>query len=200
MKGFSRAEHETDADMPHLSPRAAPNPVPTSAELYQAHAQRVAAWVSRLAGPQADVEDLVQEVFLQAHRALGSFRGDCKPTTWLYTITERVVRARRRRDRLRRLLTVFGARIEEVAADEPSACDSLERREAARLIYLALDGLREKYRTIFILFQIEGLSGEEIAELKGLKIATVWVRLNRARAQMSARIRALQKRELHERR
>lgn len=179
------------------SPVAAP---PNSADLYREHAQRVAAWASRLAGPSADVEDLVQEVFLQAHRRLHSFRGDAKPTTWLYAITERVVMARRRKERLRRFFTFFGeAHVEEIATTSGTPAESLERRETARLIYAALDRLRDKYRTIFILFEIEELSGEEIAELKGLKLATVWVRLNRARKQMSAHIRALQKKDQHER-
>ncbi|MDB4967793.1 MAG: polymerase sigma factor RpoE [Myxococcales bacterium] len=164
---------------------------PTSEELFMAHAQRVAAWVSRLAGPGADVEDLVQEVFLQAHRRLPSFRGDAKATTWLYAISERVVMAKRRKDRLRRLLTFCGdAPIEDLPA--VATAESVERREAARLIYGALDRLREKYRTVFILFEVEGLSCAEIASLKGLKIGTVWVRLNRARKQMSAHIRAIE--------
>ena len=89
------------------------------------------------------------------------------------------------------MFTFFGdIDLDEVPA--PSSAESVERREAARLIYGALDHLREKYRTIFILFEIEGLSGEEIASLKGIRLATVWVRLNRARKQMSVRIRAMQ--------
>src|SRR5206468_11658292 len=57
---------------------------------------------------------------------------------------------------------------------------TLERRRSAELIYRALDGLADHYRTVFILFEIEGLSGEKIAELTNTRVATVWVRLNRA--------------------
>ena len=67
----------------------------------------------------------------------------------------------------------------------------LERREATGTLYRVLDGMREKYRTVFILFEIEGLSGPEIAALTGLSAATLRVRLFRARAQFFEKLRAI---------
>ena len=165
----------------------------SSEEIYRRHAQQVARWASRLAGPGLDVEDLVQETFLQVHRSRESFRGDSRLTTWLYGITERVVYARRRRERLRRMFG-FGARGElpEVVDPGPTPAEILERRQSTLLLYAALDRLREKYRSILILFELEGLSGEAIAGLKGLRIATVWARLSRGRAQL---VRELQRAE-----
>src|SRR4029079_18131933 len=73
-------------------------------DAYRAHAARVARWVGHLGGPSADVDDLVHEIFLVADRRLSDFGGDAKLTTWLYRITERVVRGRRRNERIRRWL------------------------------------------------------------------------------------------------
>src|SRR5438067_5524112 len=73
--------------------------------VYRAHAQDVARWAQRLGGPAVDVEDVTQEVFLAVHRKLAGFRGDSSLTTWLYRITENVVRHRRRKDRWRKRLS-----------------------------------------------------------------------------------------------
>jgi RNA polymerase sigma-70 factor (ECF subfamily) len=152
--------------------------------LYRAHASTVARWASRLAGPSADVDDLVHEIFLVAGRRLSEFRGDAKVTTWLYRITERVVLDGRRKDRFRRWFSL--ARSEEIeqalSPSQPTPVDALERRQAIESVYRILDRLPEKYRTVLILFELEELSGEEIAAMTGLRQATLWVHLHRARA------------------
>jgi RNA polymerase sigma-70 factor, ECF subfamily len=164
--------------------------------IYRAHAQRVARWAARLGGPTVDVEDAVQEVFLIVHRLLPGFRGDAKVTTWLYRITANVVRHRRRKERWRRWL---GGSADDVGGDvpsgEPSPAEALERQQANATVYRALDGMAEKYRSALILFEIEGLSGEEIAALTGAKPSTVWVWLHRARAQFLARLEAIERDE-----
>ena len=151
--------------------------------LYRAHAATVARWASRLAGPEADVEDLVHEIFLVAGRRLPEFRGDAKVTTWLYRITERVALDCRRRDRFRRWFArARSVEIEQsFSPAQPTPLDALERRQAAESVYRILDRLPDKYRTVLILFELEELSGEKIAVLTGLKPATVWVQLHRAR-------------------
>src|SRR4051812_33481472 len=73
-------------------------------QVYRAHVQDVARWAARLGGPRTDVEDVVQEVFLTVQRAMTEFRGDAKVETWLYRITQNVVRHRRRKERWRRWL------------------------------------------------------------------------------------------------
>src|SRR5262245_486200 len=74
--------------------------------LYRTYATKVGRWAARLGGPSIEVEDVVQEVFLVAKRRLISFRSDGsgKVTTWLFRATERIVKAARRKQRLRRLL------------------------------------------------------------------------------------------------
>jgi RNA polymerase sigma-70 factor (ECF subfamily) len=71
----------------------------------------------------------------------------------------------------------------------------LELRERVVFFYRILDGLGEAYRTTFILFELEGLSGERIAEITGARTGTVWVRLARARRAFIERMRRFEERE-----
>jgi RNA polymerase sigma-70 factor (ECF subfamily) len=152
-------------------------------EIYRLHAPTVARWVGHLGGPTADVDDLVHEIFLVADRRLSEFRGDAKLTTWLYRITERVVRGRRRNDRIRRWLgRTRRADLERTLTPAPlTPIEALERSRSVDTVYRILDRLPEKYREVLVLFELEGASGEEIASLTGRKPATVWVHLHRAR-------------------
>jgi RNA polymerase sigma-70 factor, ECF subfamily len=172
-----------------VTPVDAARPEPRGLDaIYRAHATDVARWAAKLAGPGADVEDLVHEIFLVARRRLPEFRGDAKLTTWLYRITERIVRASRRRDRFRRWFAqTRQLEIEDaIAPVRLTPVDDLEQRQSKEACYRVLDRMPEKYRTVLILFELEELSGEEIAALTGLKLATVWVRLHRARARFLA--------------
>jgi len=179
------------------SPQSPPSPHDElrSGEVYRAHVQQVTRWVARLHGPGADVEELVQEVFLRVHKLLPGFRGESQLTTWLYAITQNVARSRRRRERFRGLFR-FGGDFDslQVASSRPTPVEELERRQSAELIYAALDGLSEKQRTVFILFEIDGRSGQEIAELTGTRLETVWVQLSRAREQLAKRLEKLERR------
>ena len=159
-------------------------PVSDLDSLYRAHARTVARWAIRLAGPEADVDDLVHEIFLVAGRRLAEFRGDAKVTTWLYRITERVVLDGRRRSRFRRwFASTRAVEIEgRYSPPQPTPLEALEQRQAVEAVYRILDRLPNKYRTVLILFELEELSGEEIAALTGLNPSTVFVQLRRARA------------------
>jgi RNA polymerase sigma factor (sigma-70 family) len=153
--------------------------------LYRTYAAKVGRWAARLGGPATEVEDVVQEVFLVAKRRLISFRADGggKITTWLFRTTERIVMTARRKQRLRRF---FGA----TAADDiaaaggagPIPSDEIERRQEIARVYRVLDRLPERQRRVLILFELEGLSTQEIAALVGARIGTVRVWLYRARA------------------
>jgi len=174
-------------------------PVADIAALYRHHADDVARWAGRLTGHSGDVEDVVHQVFLVAQRRLPDFRGEAKVTTWLHGITIRVVQETRRRQRRwwrwssdRKDASVLGegGSSEELPSEEPSALELLEKREAGRIVYQILDQLDEKYRTALILFELEGLSGQEVAALTKTSLANVWVRLLRARQQFVKRFRA----------
>jgi RNA polymerase sigma-70 factor (ECF subfamily) len=149
--------------------------------LYREHAAAVARWAIRLA-PNLDMDDVVQEVFLVAHRRLASLYPGVQPRTWLFGITSRVVRSQCRKQKLLRWLR----RTSDHAMDAlpfagPSPVEALEQRQAVRLAYRALDSLREKHRQAFILFELEGMTVIEVAALLGVKVTTAKVWLHRAR-------------------
>jgi len=188
MKGFPHLAPQVRARMPLPSPdRTAFVPAaPVTLDLddvYRSHAATVARWVCHLGGPSADVDDLVHEIFLVADRRLPDFRGGAKLTTWLYRITELVVRGRRRRDRIRRWLgRTRKLDLERtLSPTQLTPIEELERRRAVETVYRILDRLPGRYRDVLVLFELEGASGEEIAELTRRKLATVWVQLHRAR-------------------
>jgi len=137
----------------------------------------------------------VQEVFLLAYRRLHRFRGRERLIVWLYRITEFVVRDQRRATRRRRRMLSESPAQERLAGEVASArslpADEVARREGLRMVYEALDRMSERSRTLLILFEFEEFSGPEIAELKGAKVATVWVWLHRARAEFWKHIRKL---------
>lgn len=167
--------------------------VPSLDALYRAHAPTVARWAAHLGGPRVDVHDAVHEVFLVVSKRLPDFRGDAKVTTWLYSITEHVVRGGRRRERLRRWLNFVRRADVRQSLSPPrlSPVEEIERRQSRELVYRVLDRLSEKYRRVLVLFELEELSGEQIAALTGLKLATVWVHLHRARARFQAELAEL---------
>ena len=165
------------------APTSAAAVIPDLDDVYRSHATTVARWVTHLGGPTADVDDLVHEIFLVVDRRLPEFRGEAKLTTWLYRIAERVVRGRRRNDRIRRWLgQTRRADMERVLSPAPlTPIEELERRRTVETVYRILDRLPDRYREVLVLFELEGASGDEIAELTGRKVATIWVHLHRAR-------------------
>jgi RNA polymerase sigma-70 factor, ECF subfamily len=172
---------------------------PSFESVYRTHGRTVARWAMRLLGPKADFEDVVQDVFMVVRRRLPEFRGEAEITTWLYEITVRVVKRWRMRARWWSWVTGRGqspgrGRTPEQLvpmAELPSDPHALlEAQERTRILYQLLDELSEAQRTAFILFEIEGLSGAQIAEITGTGVNTVWVRLSRARRKFMERMRA----------
>jgi len=150
-------------------------------EAYRDHAQTAARWARQLGGSDIDVEDVVQEVFLVVSRRLSSFRGEARFSSWLFEITRKTVANHRRRQRWR----FWRSGNEESLASAPSheldPAAELERRQTVALFYRALDRLPDKYRTVLVLYEIEGLSTQDIADLRELNLSTVKVQLSRAR-------------------
>lgn len=159
---------------------------PTLEALYREHFDFVYRKARSLGGPGFDAEDAAQEVFLVVSRRLSTFDGSSRLTTWLYGITLNVVRAARRRARVRRLFEVRHPE-EERGAD---GLDRVEVEQARRIAYAILDKLSAEHRETFILAELEGLSGQEIAALTGCKVETVWSRLHYARKEFARRLAA----------
>jgi RNA polymerase sigma-70 factor, ECF subfamily len=157
-------------------------------QLFQKHRSDVARLVFRMLGPKADLEDIIQEVFLQVFRSLGDFRGDARFTTWLHRLTVNVVLMHRRAARSRPHFT------DEVPADtEASTANPDEdaiRRERIRAFYAILEQLPDKKRTVFILHEIEGLTPLEIAKIVEAPVLTVRTRLFYARRDLIQLLRS----------
>lgn len=187
MKGLSGPAPQGGAvRLPHPDPNAPVADFPATTDLddlYRTHAAAVARWAGHLGGPGADIDDLVHEIFLVVERRLADFRGEAKVTTWLYRITEHVVRERRRKERFRRWFgqTRQADLVRALCQTPLTPVEELERRREVETVYRILDRLPDKYRSVLILFELEGESGEEIAARTGRKLATVWVHLHRAR-------------------
>jgi RNA polymerase sigma-70 factor, ECF subfamily len=154
--------------------------------IYDAWFDDVSRWIRALGGLEADRDDIVQEVFLVVRRRLKAFDGG-NIAGWLYRITSRKVRDFRRRAWVKHIFT-------RRRADEPdvlphggtSPAAALERKEEQRVLQTLLLKMAEARRTAFVLFEIEGLSGEEIARIQSIPINTVWTRLHHARREFFA--------------
>jgi RNA polymerase sigma-70 factor (ECF subfamily) len=151
-------------------------------DVYRTHAGDVARWAARLAGPGFDREDIVHEVFLVAHRRFPTFKRAGNIKVWLYRTTAFIVKKRRRSERWRRWLNGSASDLaDRMPATGPTPLEELERFRRDQRLYRTLDQLPEKYRTVLILFDLDGLSGEEVVALTGRKVSTLRVWLFRAR-------------------
>jgi RNA polymerase sigma-70 factor (ECF subfamily) len=168
---------------------------------YDAWFEEVSRWARALGGIEADREDIVQEVFLVVRRRLGAFDG-VNPAGWLYRITRRQVRDFRRRSWVKHIFT--RRRFDEPDAlpmnkdgdgDGGGPAAALEAKEKQRILYSILDKMHEDRRGAFVLFEIDGLSGEEIARIQSVPVNTVWTRLHHARKEFFALAAKFQARE-----
>jgi RNA polymerase sigma-70 factor (ECF subfamily) len=152
--------------------------------LYAGYFHHVTRWVRAFGCPAADIDDVAQETFLVARKRFGEFAAK-NAAAWLFVTARHTTRAHRRKAWLRR--AVFGdpdLRASEARDDNP--VQALEQREARRQMQQILSRMTERRRTTFFLFEIEGYSGAEIAELEGVPLNTVYTRLHHARRDFMA--------------
>jgi RNA polymerase sigma-70 factor (ECF subfamily) len=151
------------------------------ARIYDESFDDVARWVRALGVRNADVEDLVQDVFVIVHRRLSSFDGR-NLGGWLYRIARRRVRDYRQLVWVKAFFGVHAAPpSEETLQTTAGPLEELERAEGQRLLTRVLAAMSADQRAAFVLFEVEGRSGEEIAELQQVTISTVWARVHKAR-------------------
>src|SRR4051812_33305059 len=163
-----------------------PDAGPEFREIYDAWFDDVSRWIRALGGLDADRDDIVQEVFLVVRRRLKAFDGN-NLAGWLYRITSRQVRDFRRRAWVKHIFTRRRGQEPDVlphGGGGPAA--ALERKEEQRVLHTLLAKMAEARRTAFVLFEIEGLSGEEIARIQSVPLNTVWTRLHHARKEFFA--------------
>jgi RNA polymerase sigma-70 factor (ECF subfamily) len=158
----------------------------------------VSRWIHALGGPEADRDDIVQEVFIVVRRRLRDFRGD-NVAGWLYRITRRQVRDFRRRVWFKH---IFSRRrvvdLERIASRGTGPAAALEEKERLRILHALLERMQDDRRSALILFEIEGLSGEEIARIQDIPLATVWTRLHQARKELLALAQKLRRNQFEE--
>ncbi len=153
-------------------------------EIYRAYFDEVYRWTRALGGPDAERDDLVQDVFLIVHRRLPEFDGK-NLAGWLYQITRHRVRDFRRL-RWFRLLLSRGQVEENLVSPAIGPEAALGHKERAAVLARWLAKLPEAQRVAFVLFEIEGYSGEEISRLQGAPLNTVWARIHKAREKLVA--------------
>jgi RNA polymerase sigma-70 factor (ECF subfamily) len=153
--------------------------------VYDEWFERVASWVHALGTPEADQYDLVQDVFLIVHRRLAHFDG-ANLAGWLYQIARRRVRDFRRLFWIRHLFAHSVPLSDDLSSVAPGPADSLETKHRVRQLDELLSVLNPDQRAAFVLLEVEGYSGKEIAELQGVPVNTVWARIHKARKKLQA--------------
>ena len=148
--------------------------------LYREHAARLYTLACRMAGSREDGEDLLQEIFLQAYRKLGSFKGDSSIGTWLYrlALNHCLDYVRSRRAKMNKLTETLDAdtSFEPTARrDTPIARMDLER---------AVERLPEGCREAFVLHDVEGFDHKEVADLLGIAEGTSKSQVFKARMKL----------------
>ena len=164
-------------------------------ELVRAFERRVHALVLRMLGNPAEAEDLAQEVFVQVFKAIGTFRGESKLSTWIYRIAINLCKNRAKYLRVRHTdeQDELGAVEERVPLGSVRRANvgSIERpdemmagKQVERIVQRAILELEPSFRECLVLRDVEDLSYEEIEEITGLAAGTVKSRIHRARAQL----------------
>ena len=146
------------------------------AEFVRAFERRIRTVLYRLLDDARDVDEAVQDTFVQAWRNLERFRGDAAPNTWLYRIAVNEALMRRRRK------TVPESELQEatMSGDE----DDYAAADARAFLIERLRALPIEYRTAVVLRDVEGLSNEEVSRVLDISLAAAKSRIHRGRMQL----------------
>lgn len=155
-------------------------------------------FVSRMVSNPEDAEDVTQEVFLRVYTRIHYFRGDSSFQTWLYRVATNLCVDRSRRVK-RQVPQAFSldesyddedrGNGREIADERSDPFHEVARGELKRVVQGGLAKLSEKLRTVIVLYDIQGLSYEEIAQVLGVPIGTVKSRLFNARAELARKLK-----------
>jgi RNA polymerase sigma-70 factor (ECF subfamily) len=168
-----------------LARRASEGDRSAQRELFHAQKSSVHHTLYRILGSNRELEDLVQDAFLEIFRALPSFRGDSTLSRWCQTIATRTAYLSIAR---RKPQPVDLEVVEDVVAHgDPDAHRVAHAREAARRLYQALERIDAKHRIAFALAVIDGLSLAEVAQLTESSTVAVKTRVWRARRELFKR-------------
>ena len=148
-------------------------------DLYRVYFPVAGAFLRKLGVKDSELDDAVQEVFAQLFRYLPGFRGDAQLKTWLFKLCATQARRVRRGHAIANVLQRW------FCTEETSIGLAFSEGAARKRVQHALDALSEGERLVLVLYEFEGMSGEEIARVADCPVATVWRRLHYARARFS---------------
>jgi RNA polymerase sigma-70 factor, ECF subfamily len=160
-------------------------------ELYQRHAGRLYGLACRMTGNATESEDLLQDIFLQAHRRLGTFKGESALGTWLYRLAMNVCL-----DHLRSKRARMDQATESFDADDGPPPPSTEEGQTALAVTRidlerAIARLPEGCRAAFLLHDVEGLEHQEVGAILGIAEGTSKSQVHKARTRLRAWLRAV---------
>lgn len=170
-------------------------------ELVRLYEQRIFRLVLRMLGRRDEAEDMAQEVFVQVFKAVGTFRGESKLSTWVYRIAVNLCKNRmkylaRRHDSARDELEPIAERAplsqaKGVTFGDVARPDHMaEGFEVERVVQLCLAELDADFREVLVLRDVEDLAYEEIADITALPLGTVKSRIHRARSALKELVEA----------
>ena len=175
---------------PELLPPS--DPRTDTASVFREHAAYAWRVLRRLGVHESDVEDVCQEVFVVIHRRLAEFEGRSAVRTWVYGICVRTASDYRKRAHRRREI-VTDAPPERVASGDPH--EDLATRQKRQMLDDILAELDDDKRAAFVLYEIESLPMNDVAEALGCPVQTAYSRLHAARALVTASARRRREQE-----
>jgi RNA polymerase sigma-70 factor (ECF subfamily) len=189
MKTNSMTAPGTEASDAELARGAAAGNTAAFETLMRRHNRTVYRAARAILRDDAEAEDAVQEAYLQAYGAIGSFRADAKLSTWLTRIAANEALQRlRKRSRRAQIVPLQSGAAPETLAEIPDTDmthtpeSTAERAQLRRLLEAQVDALPDDYRTVFVLRAVEEMSAEEAAVVLQIPAATVRSRFFRARS------------------
>jgi RNA polymerase sigma-70 factor (ECF subfamily) len=160
-------------------------------EVYRAHFRWVWRTLGRLGVREADLMDVSQNVFIVVHRQLKGFEGRAELTTWLFSICRLVAKDYRRSAPICREVAVDVRQLDRRGGAAESPLQRLDTRDLSQLLETILARMPEKLSLVFVMFELDEMSGEEIARLLDVPVGTVRSRLRLAREAFQREVKVL---------
>ncbi len=185
-KGFIKAEAKLDVKTAkdfELTQAAANGNMVAFEEVYSRHHRRVYSICLRMLQNATEAEDLTQDVFIQLHRKIGSFRGDSAFTTWLHrlTVNQVLMHFRKRNVKFEKTTEEGETPVQIVPGTENQSRMPVVDKIA---IEHAIEQLPNGYRNVFVLHDVEGYEHEEVARILGCSVGTSKSQLHKARLKL----------------
>lgn len=168
-------------------------------KIYDAYQPKILCYLSHFIG-ESEAEDLTQETFVKVHQSLGGFRGESQLSTWIYRIATNTALDKLRHPSFQRMeqVPISDEIVEAKISDgigfpegrKPPVEKELIRDEMNDCIRGYIEKLPEDYRTVLVLSEWEGLRNNQIADILGITLDTVKIRLHRAKAKLKEELEA----------